>query len=72
MEAVDHATRMLIAVSHALDLSFNRGRGKIFGTWTEKLLGENSSVTSHFTNKQGKRLYSEKFENFLYSMPRKS
>jgi len=61
---------VLIAVSHALDLSFNRGKGKIFETWQKKLLGETPVATSSFS-KSGKKLMSERFENFLHSMPRK-
>lgn len=61
---------VLIGVSHALDFAFNRGKGKIFDTWREKLLGE-MPVAASSISKEGKKLMSKRFEEFLHTLPRK-
>ena len=61
---------VLIGVSHALDLSFNKGKGKVFESWSEKLLGETPVATSTFS-KTGKKLMTDRFETFLSTMKRK-
>jgi hypothetical protein len=72
LEAVDHAMSTLIAVSHALDMSFNKGKGRIFDSWVEKLLGKKPPLATSSISKSGKKLMSEKFESFLFNeMPRK-
>jgi len=70
MEAISHAMSTLIAVSHALDASFNSGKGRIFEVWKEGLLGESPVATSSFS-KPEKRLMSDRFEAFLSTMKRK-
>jgi hypothetical protein len=72
LEAIDRAMSTMVAVSHSLDLSFG-GKGEIFETWKRGLLGELPVATS-FTSKPTKpkkQLMSQRFESFLFSMPRK-
>ncbi len=62
---MEQGVSMAVAVTGALDLAFNRGKGKVLERWLEEVSGENQGEPSKKRPKMSDRAFS-----FFTGMPR--
>jgi len=61
---MEQGVSMTVAVTGALDLAFNRGKGKVLERWLEEVSGENQGEPSKRSPKMSDRAFS-----FFTAMP---